>query len=188
MSRNNLTVLTKTKVQRIVLNNKRASGLVVRRAGEETTVHARGEVILSGGAINSPQLLMLSGIGDAGNLAEHGIKSVVSSPNVGRNLQDHLGVYLTYACKDPITLYPLVSTRPRAAFAFARAWLTGKGPASAVPLEAGGFLRTRADFGHPRYPYHFCSGSEPGDNPARGRGSMAILSTFTNCAPKAVAA
>ena len=182
MSRNNLTVLTKTKVQRIVLNNKRASGLVVRRAGEETTVHARGEVILSGGAINSPQLLMLSGIGDAGNLAEHGIESVVSSPNVGRNLQDHLGVYLTYACKDPITLYRLF--RPdRAAFAFARAWLTGKGPASAVPLEAGGFLRTRADLDIPDIHITFVPGLNL-ETTRAGQGQHGYLINFYQLRPE----
>ncbi len=148
MARRNLSVLTKTRVRRIVIEAGRATGLEVRRAGQTTTVHARAEVILCGGAINSPHLLMLSGIGDRAHLADHGIETRVHSPGVGQNLQDHLGVYLTYACKDPVTLYRLM--RPdRAMWAIARAWLTGTGPATAVPLEAGGFLRTRPDLDMP---------------------------------------
>ncbi len=111
-------------------------------------VAARREIVLCGGAINTPQILNLSGIGHPVDLARAGLDAVVESPQVGRNLQDHLGVYLTYACKDPITLYRLF--RPdRAAAAMLRAYLTGKGPATAVPLEAGGFLRTRPDLSIP---------------------------------------
>jgi choline dehydrogenase len=182
MSRSNLKVLTKTKVQRIVLQNKRASGLVLRRAGQETTVHARAEIILSGGALNSPQLLMLSGIGDATNLAKHGIDCLVHSPKVGQNLQDHLGVYLTYACKNPITLYRLF--RPdRAALAFARAWLTGKGPATAVPLEAGGFLRTRPDLEIPDIHITFVPGLNL-ETTRAGQGRHGYLINFYQLRPE----
>ncbi len=182
ISRSNLTVLTKAKVQRIVLKDKRATGLVLRRAGQETTVHARAEIILSGGALNSPQLLMLSGIGDAAELAEHGIESAVHAPNVGKNLQDHLGVYLTYACKDPVTLYRLF--RPdRAALALARAWLTGKGPATAVPLEAGGFLRTRAELDIPDIHITFVPGLNL-ETTRRGQGRHGYLINFYQLRPE----
>jgi choline dehydrogenase len=109
---------------------------------------ARREVALCGGAINSPQLLQLSGIGDPGLLAEHGIAVRLARPAVGGNLQDHLGVYIQHRCLQPVTLYSLF--RPdRAAMAVARAMLFGTGPAASVPLEAGGFLRTRGDLDIP---------------------------------------
>jgi len=146
--RANLAVWTKARALRIRMAEGRATGLEVDRSGQVMDVQARREIILSGGAINTPQLLMLSGIGDPSALARHGIAPLVDSREVGRNLQDHLGVYLTYACKDPITLYSLF--RPdRAALAFARAALFGTGPASAVPLEVGGFLKTRAGLEEP---------------------------------------
>lgn len=148
MQRKNLSILTRTTVRRIILAEGRATGLILRRAGSETTVSARREIVLCGGTINTPQILNLSGIGNPVDLARIGLEAVVESPQVGRNLQDHLGVYLTYACKDPITLYRLF--RPdRAVAAILRAYLTGKGPATAVPLEAGGFLRTRDDLAIP---------------------------------------
>ncbi|MEL6233736.1 MAG: choline dehydrogenase [Pseudomonadota bacterium] len=142
--RPNLTVWTKTLADRVILENGRATGLRAIRRGTPVTVLARREVILSGGAVNSPGLLERSGIGDPAVLAAAGIEPVVAAPQVGRNLQDHLGVYLTYRCTKPITLYGLM--RPdRAALAGIRALAFGKGPATGVPLEAGGFLRTRAD-------------------------------------------
>lgn len=144
MHRSNLSVRTATSVRRIVISEGRATGLVLRRAGVESTVSARREIVLCAGAINTPQILNLSGIGDPADLAKVGIETLIESPQVGRNLQDHLGVYLTYACKDPVTLFRLF--RPdRAAIAMLRAYFTGKGPATAVPLEAGGFLRTRPE-------------------------------------------
>jgi choline dehydrogenase len=146
--RKNLTVWTKTMVHRIQLKDRRAVGLEVVRNGQPQTVTARREIILSAGAINSPALLQLSGIGDPALLKKAGVEPVFALPEVGRNLQDHMGVYLKYAANQPITLYALF--RPdRAVSALARAYFFGTGPATAVPLEAGGFLRTRPELEEP---------------------------------------
>ncbi len=148
LGRPNLTVWTKTMVQRIILQDRKATGLSVTRNGEPTTVHARREIVLSAGAINSPQLMQISGIGDPERLRNVGVAPTVALPGVGRNLQDHLGVYLAYAANAPITLYSLF--RPdRAVLSVLRAWLFGSGPATSVPLEAGGFLKTRPDLDAP---------------------------------------
>lgn len=182
MLRKNLAVLTKTMVRRITLKDRRATGLVLRRAGQTVEVHAHREVILCGGAINSPQLLMLSGIGPGAELAKHGIDVIHDAPEVGQNLQDHLGVYLTYACKDPVTLFGLF--RPdRAAIAFAKALLLGKGPATAVPLEAGGFLKTRADLEIPDIHMTFVPGLSL-ETTRKGQGRHGYLINFYQLRPE----
>jgi choline dehydrogenase len=182
MKRSNLTIYTRTEVRRIMLLEGRATGLVLRRGDRNFEVMARNEVILSSGAINSPKLLMLSGIGPQAELARHGIKAVHDLPEVGRNLQDHLGVYLTYGCKDPVTLYSLF--RPdRAAIAFARAFLFGTGPASSVPLEAGGFLKTRADLSVPDIHITFVPGLSL-DTTRAGQGRHGYLINFYQLRPK----
>lgn len=182
MTRKNLHVLTKTKVRRIILKDRHTTGLVLRRAGQTIEVSARREVILSGGAINSPQLLMLSGIGPGAELAKHGIDLVHDAPEVGRNLQDHLGVYLTYACKDPVTLYRLF--RPdRAALAMAQAYLFGTGPASAVPLEAGGFLKTRPELEIPDIHITFVPGLSL-ETTRKGQGRHGYLINFYQLRPE----
>ena len=143
-ARPNLAVQTGAQVRRLTFEGRRCTGV------ETATGHlvARREVILAAGAINSPQLLELSGIGDAERLRSLGIVPVVDSPDVGRNLQDHLGIYVQHASLQAVTLYGLM--RPdRAAFAGVRALLTGTGPAASVPLEAGGFLRTRPELDAP---------------------------------------
>lgn len=146
--RPNLAVLTATQVQRVEIAEGRATGVTVRRAGKVEEIRARAEVILSGGAINSPQLLMLSGIGDPEALGPLGIETRVARPEVGRNLQDHLGVYLAYGCKDPVSLYGLF--RPdRAAWAMVQALALRKGPMTAVPLEVGGMVKSRPELAHP---------------------------------------
>lgn len=148
LARPNLTLWTGALAERIVIEDGRASGLILHHQGGRKRVNARREIVLCGGAINSPQLLQLSGIGDGAMLAAAGVAPLVDAPGVGRGLQDHLGVYLTYACKDPVTLYRLF--RPdRAALALARAAMFGTGPAAAVPLEVGGFLKTRPELSEP---------------------------------------
>lgn len=182
MSRPNLAVRTGTMVRRVVVEDGRATGLVLSRGGAESQIAARREVILSGGAVNSPQLLMLSGIGDGAALAGHGIEPVHHLPGVGANLQDHLGVYLTYACADPVTLYALF--RPdRAAAAFARAWITGRGPAAAVPLEAGGFLRTRPELEIPDIQITFVPGLNL-ETTRGGQGRHGYLINFYQLRPE----
>jgi choline dehydrogenase len=182
MPRKNLKVMTGTAVNRIRIKNGRAVGLNVLRAGQASEVTALGEVILSGGAINSPQLLMLSGIGAGSQLAKHGIEVIHDVPNVGRNLQDHLGVYLTYACKDPVTLFRLF--RPdRAAAAFTRAYLFGTGPATGVPLEAGGFLKTRNDLAIPDIHVTFVPGLNL-ETTRKGQGRHGYLINFYQLRPE----
>ena len=98
LSRPNLTLKTRAMVERLVISGNRASGVMYTRGGETLTVEAEKEVILSGGAINSPKTLMLSGIGPADHLREHGIEVRCDLPGVGRNLQDHATVAMMWSC------------------------------------------------------------------------------------------
>jgi choline dehydrogenase len=106
MSRPNLTVRTRAFVSRIRFEGKRAVGVEYRQGRGDVQVARAGEVILCGGAINSPQLLQLSGIGNAQDLAALGIPVVADLPGVGENLQDHLEVYIQHACKQPVSVAP----------------------------------------------------------------------------------
>lgn len=99
-----LTVITDTFVNRIIFSGNRAIGVEVVQRGEVKTFYAEKEVILSAGAINSVQLLQLSGVGDAEHLEKLGIKVVVDDARIGHNLQDHIEVYMQYKCNQPITL------------------------------------------------------------------------------------
>lgn len=142
--RPNMRIVTGAQVRRLAFEGRRCCGVELATG----VVRAQGEVILSAGAVNSPQLLMLSGIGDGDQLQALGLPVLAHRPEVGRNLQDHLGVYVQHACLEPNTLYGLM--RPdRAIGAGLRAWLTGTGPAATVPLEAGGFLKTRPELDTP---------------------------------------
>ncbi|GJM09083.1 MAG: choline dehydrogenase [Lysobacteraceae bacterium] len=102
-NRPNLTIMTNTMSERLLVEGGRATGVVVRRRGQAYTLSAKREVLVSCGAINSPQLLMLSGIGPAEHLAEMGIDCVKDLPGVGANLQDHLDICTLYHCTQPIT-------------------------------------------------------------------------------------
>ena len=123
----------------------------LRCIGVETAtglVRARREVIVAAGTINSPKLLEISGIGDASILSGIGIDVVSNRSEVGSNLQDHVGITVQHSATKPVTLYGMM--RPdRAIIAVLRDLLTGGGPAASVPLEAGGFLRTRATLARP---------------------------------------
>ncbi len=181
-NRANLTVWTNTQALRLEISDGRATGIRVRRGGVDETATARREIVLCGGAINTPQLLMLSGIGDPARLREAGIDPKVESRDVGRNLQDHLGVYLTYACREPITLYSLF--RPdRAALAFLRALVFGSGPAAAVPLEAGGFLKTRPELEEPDIHITFVPGLNL-ETTRAGQGRHGYLINFYQLRPE----
>ena len=182
LSRPNLTVWTQAPVSRVVIAEGRATGVEVARWGQPQVVTARREIVLAGGAINSPQLLQLSGIGPGAVLQAAGVPVRVDAPGVGANLQDHLGVYLTYACKDPVTLYSLF--RPdRAALAMLRAVLFGTGPMAAVPLEAGGFLRTRADLSIPDIHITFVPGLSL-EATQKGQGQHGYLINFYQLRPE----
>ena len=142
--RRNLDVRTRAETRRILFEGPRAVGVEYERGGVVREARAAREVVICGGAVNSPALLLHSGVGEAGALKDLGIDVVADLPGVGRNLQDHPGVYLQYHCLQPVTLYRLF--RPdRAILAGLRAKLFGSGPGTSVPLEAGGFLRTRPE-------------------------------------------
>jgi choline dehydrogenase len=143
-NRPNLRIITGAQVTALTFDGLRCTGVAYRSGDKSTVLTASREVALCGGAINSPQLLQLSGIGDAALLRRNGIAVRVDRKDVGANLQDHLSVYIHHRCLQPVTLYSLF--RPdRAAAAVAQAMLLGTGPAASVPLEAGGFLRTRPE-------------------------------------------
>lgn len=180
--RQNLAVWTRALATRIEIENGRATGLSVLRAGKSVSVAAKREIILSGGAINSPQLLQLSGIGDPEALKKAGVTPRVESRDVGRNLQDHLGVYLKYRCKEPITLYSMF--RPdRAIAAGLRALLLGSGPATSIPLEAGGFLKTRPDLDIPDIHITFVPGLNL-ETTRAGQGQHGYLINFYQLRPE----
>lgn len=153
--RPNLEVHIHAFVNRIEVERGRAVGVhMVHGKKKPKSVRARREVILSGGAINSPQILMLSGIGDADHLAEHGIGVVHDLKGVGQNLQDHLEIYVQMACTQPITLFS--ATRPLAQAKIGLQWLFKKtGLGATNHFEAGGFIRSAAAVDHPDLQYHF---------------------------------
>ena len=111
-------------------------------------------MILSGGAINSPQLLMLSGVGPADHLRDRGIPVVADLPGVGQNLQDHLELYVQQACTQPITLYTVQRGLPMILTGL-RWFLSQSGLGASAHLEAGGFIRRNDSVPHPDLQYHF---------------------------------
>jgi choline dehydrogenase len=140
LGRGNLSVRVGTRVHRIAFEGRRAVGVVVDDGGRETTIRARREVILCAGAVQSPHLLMLSGIGPAGELRKHGLSVFLDRPGVGANLQDHIGVYVRHACKEPITLARWTS--PLARTVMGAQWiLTKTGVAASNHFETVAFLK-----------------------------------------------
>src|SRR5262245_34664397 len=137
MKRPNLEVKTRAFVTRIVFEGERAVGVEVVERGRARIARAR-EVILCGGAINSPQLLQLSGVGNAADLAALGIRVVADLPDVGENLQDHLEVYVQHDCTQPVSQQPALKWRNRPMVG--AKWLFGRrGPGATNHFEAGGF-------------------------------------------------
>lgn len=151
----NLSVLAQTQAERIVFDGRRASGVAVRDKAGRRVIAARREVILAAGAIASPQLLMLSGIGPAKHLAEYGVPLVSHSPDVGANLQDHLDYAAHLRLKGPGLLGagPAAMSRAMAAFP---AWRRGTGLLTSNAAEAGGFVRSGPDVDRPDLQFHFC--------------------------------
>ncbi|WP_425913964.1 choline dehydrogenase [Pseudomonas sp. GWSMS-1] len=154
--RSNLTIITHALTDRILFDAKRAIGVDYLHGDSSTptTVKARREVLLCSGAIASPQVLQRSGVGPAALLRELNIPLVHDLPGVGENLQDHLELYLQYACKEPVSLYPALQwwNQPM----IGAQWLfQGKGIGASNQFEAGGFIRSSADFEWPNIQYHF---------------------------------
>ena len=151
--RKNLTVRTLALTTRVVSEGRRAVGVEYSRGGRQHTVRA-GEVVLCGGAINSPQLLQLSGVGNAADLEDLDIDVVADVPGVGEHLQDHLEVYIQHASKLPVSIAPGLKwrNRPRvgAEWLFLR-----KGLGATNHFEGGGFVRSNDDVGYPNLMFHF---------------------------------
>ena len=154
MSRNNLHVVTHALATRIMFEGRQAVGVCYRRGAAEHTARAAREVILSGGPINSPQLLKLSGIGPEQELREHGIAVVQPLPGLGENLQDHLEFYFQVECKQPVTLYSVMNPLSKVMIG-ARWLLTHDGLGATNHFESCGFVRSRAGVRYPDIQYHF---------------------------------
>jgi len=154
LKRPNLTVITKAQATRIVLQRGRAVGVEYAQKKQRHEIRASREVILSGGAINTPQLLLLSGIGPADEISRHGIRPVHNLPGVGKNLQDHLHGAAKHTCSAPVSLYSVL--KPTALMRHVPYYLmTGKGPASEMAIETLAFVKTRPDVVAPDLQYHF---------------------------------
>ncbi|MCW6506662.1 choline dehydrogenase [Lichenifustis flavocetrariae] len=153
-TRKNLTVWTETLVERIAFEGRRAVGVVCTRGGTSVTPRARREVVLAGGAINSPQLLKLSGVGPARELAQHAIPLVADRPGVGANLTDHLEIYFQVAATQPITLYSSLGLLAKAKIG-AQWLLTRDGLGATNHFESCAFIRSRPGVRWPDLQYHF---------------------------------
>ena len=140
--------------RRVVLEGTRAVGVEVDIRGEVQVICAGVEVILAASSINTPKLLMLSGIGPAAHLREHGIDVVADRPGVGANLQDHLEIYMQFAASQPITLYKYWNLWGKA-WVGAQWLFTGKGLGASNQFEACAFIRSRAGVEYPDIQYHF---------------------------------
>ena len=141
MKRPNLTVLTEAAATKIAFEGTRATGATINHRGTERTVGARKEVLLAGGVINTPQLMMLSGIGAPDELAAHGLQTRVSLPAVGKNLQDHVSVILMYRRKNPGPFLRNMRA-DRIGFDFIKTYLTGRGFSGDVPGGVVAFLKS----------------------------------------------
>ncbi|MEP4380437.1 MAG: choline dehydrogenase [Alphaproteobacteria bacterium] len=141
-NRKNLTIVTEAHATRVLFDGRRATGVEYERGGETHVAHASGEVVLSGGAINSPQLLQLSGLGPAQHLRDLGIDVVADMPDVGANLQDHFNIRLVYRCNQPITLNDAVRHPLRGAREVLNYALRRRGFFAMGASVAAGFFRT----------------------------------------------
>ena len=153
LKRPNLDMI-KCFARKIVIDDGRATGVEIERGGQVETVTASKEVIVAASSINSPKLLMLSGIGPASHLAEHGIDVVADRPGVGQNLQDHLELYIQQACTQPITLFKHWNLFGKGMVGLK--WLlTRKGPGASNQFESAAFLRSKPGVEYPDIQYHF---------------------------------
>jgi len=188
--RPNLEVRCGTMVNRVIFDGTRAIGVEAARRGNVERIEA-GEVILCGGAINSPALLQLSGVGNGGELRAFGVDVVADLPAVGENLQDHLVVYVQYSSSQPVSVAPALKwrNRPRVGLEWL---LLHRGAGATNHFEAGGFVRSNETVAYPNLMFHFLplairyDGSAPqghgyqvhvGPTYSDARGSVKIVST-----------
>ena len=152
IARPNLTVTTRAHATRILFDGTRAIGVEYRK-GRSLRRVTGNEIIACGGAINTPQLLMLSGLGPAGHLEGLGIDVVADLPGVGQNLQDHLEVYIQYASKQPVSLQPHLAPWRKPWVGLQ--WLFRRGPGTSNHFEGGGFIRSNDEVTYPNLMLHF---------------------------------
>ena len=169
--RPNLDIRTHAQVARVLFDGNRATGVEVMKKGGGVEKITAGEVILCGGAFNSPQLLQLSGIGDADRLRAAGVDPIHHLPGVGENLQDHLEVYVQHACKQPVSLNPQLKFWRRP-FIGAQWLFLRSGPGATNQFEGGGFARSNDNVEWPNLMYHFLpiAVRYDGTSPAGGHG------------------
>ena len=169
LHRKNLNLITKAHATRLVMDGTRVTGVEYQCRGRRH-VAAAAEVVLCGGAINTPQLLQLSGIGPAAVLNDAGVSPVVDLPGVGENLQDHLEVYVQYACTQPVSMAPYLARWRRPWIGLQ--WLFRQGPGASNHFEAGGFLRSNNEVRWPNLMFHFLPVAVryDGSVPAAGHG------------------
>jgi choline dehydrogenase len=170
MDRPNLTVTTRALVHRVLFDGTRATGVEYSVRGKRHTAHA-GEVVLCGGAFNSPQLLQLSGVGNAEELRRLGVPIVHDLPAVGEHMQDHLEVYVQYSCKQPVSLQPSLEKWKRP-FIGAEWLFLRRGPGASNHFESGGFARSNDEVAYPNLMFHFLpiAVRYDGSAPAGGHG------------------
>ncbi len=152
--RSNLKIFTRAEATRLLINTNRIVGVQYNRSGELKEVRANKEVVLCGGPINNPKLLMLSGIGPADHVKSAGIHPIHDLAGVGQNLQDHLEIYLQMECKRPVTLQRYYNFFGKM-FVGARWLFTRTGPGATNNFEVGGFIRSDVGVEHPDLQYHF---------------------------------
>ena len=153
LKRPNLTLI-RCYARRVILKGRRAIGVEVTRKGRTEVIRARAEVIVAASALNSPKILMHSGIGPGAHLAQHGVPVALDRAGVGQNLQDHLEVYIQQACTQPITLYKYWNLLGKARVGLQ--WLWNKtGPGASNGFETAGFVRSRAGVPYPDIQFHF---------------------------------
>jgi choline dehydrogenase len=155
LSRPNLTVITEALVENVIIESKVARGVKLSKDGQALTLNANKEVIISSGAINSPQILMLSGIGPKQHLADHGIDCKVDLPGVGQNLQDHLDALVQHRCKAKKGYAVALSAIPKYVKSVFQYLFKRKGLFSSNIAEAGGFVKTQYANGIADIQYHF---------------------------------
>ena len=175
MERSNLTVITHAMTLKIIVEGKRAVGVVYEKGEKQQAVRCRREVLLASGPIGSPHLLQRSGIGPAGVLQSAGIEVTHHLPGVGENLQDHAEIYIQYSCKEPITLNGKMGLFGKAMIGLR--WLLFKdGLGASNHFEAGGFIRSEAGLRWPDIQFHFLPAAMryDGNKPFKDHGFMVL--------------
>ena len=155
LKRDNVKVFTNSEVLKIIIEDNEAKGIEIQQDGKKEKIFAGKEVILSCGSINSPKLLLLSGIGEAQSLKELGIEVKHDLPGVGKNLQDHIEVYVAHECKKPVTLHGLFNNPITKVYQGLQWFMFKKGLLSHSHLEVGGFVRSSEEYEHPNIQFHF---------------------------------